>query len=316
MRPLALDSLCRSPSGVMKSALFILLAIFVVAYLGIWLRALRSSKKSLQPPLVAGVPRPTWFQLAIGFVTNFFDTLGIGNFAPTTAIFRFTRMVPDEDIPGTMNVGHTVPVVIEAFIYITIVKVLPGTLVLMILAAVVGAWLGSGFVSRLPRRMIRIGMGLALIAAAILMVMSQFQAFPLGGDALGLEGMQLAIGCFGILILGALMTIGVGLYAPCLILICFLGMDPKAAFPVMMGACAFLMPVASTRFVRKGSYRPRPAVGLTLGGIPGVLIAAFVVTSMSLTAVRWLVVVVVSYTAVTMLWAAWKEPRSLDGKPQ
>ncbi len=298
----------------MKSALFVLLAIFAATYAVLWVRSLRMRRRSLAEPLMAGaVPRPSWLQLAIGFVTNFFDTLGIGNFAPTTAVFRYTRMVPDEEIPGTMNVGHTLPVVLEAFIYITIVQVLPGTLVLMIAAAVAGAWLGSGIVTRLPRRQIQIGMGLALITAAGLMVVSQFHAFPLGGDALGLNGLPLAIGMVGTFVLGALMTIGVGLYAPCLILISFLGMDPKAAYPVMMGACAFLMPVASARFLRRENYRPRPAVGLTLGGVPGVLIAAFVVKEMSLTAVRWLVVVVVGFTAATMLWAAWKETRPAKG---
>ena len=293
----------------MKSILFTLLAVFAVVYLGIWLRSLRSAARTAAPTssTTAG-PWPSWFQLAIGFVTNFFDTLGIGNFAPTTAVFRFTKMVPDEKIPGTMNVGHTLPVITEAFIYITIVQVLPGTLALMVAAAVVGAWLGSGVVARLPRRKIQVGMSVALIAAAVLMVMSQFEAFPLGGEALGLEGVPLLLAIAGIMLLGALMTIGVGLYAPCLILICFLGMNPTAAFPIMMGACAFLMPVASSRFIRREKYSPKPAVGLTLGGIPGVLVAAFIVTSIPLTYVRWLVVVVVVYAATTMLWAACKEP--------
>ena len=293
----------------MKSFLFLLLALLTAGYVGIWWRLLRSRPAAERAPALVGpVPRPSGLQLAIGFVTNFFDTLGIGNFAPTTAVFRFTRMVPDEKIPGTMNAGHALPVVTEAFIYIAIIQVLPGTLALMIAAAVAGAWLGAGLVAMLPRHRVQLGMGLALVAAAALMVMGQFDAFPLGGEALGLEGARLAIGVAGVALLGALMTIGVGLYAPCLILISFLGMDPKAAFPVMMGACAFLMPVASARFIRRGSYSPRPAVGLTLGGIPGVLVAAFLVTSMSLTAVRWLVVVVVAYTAVTMLRAALRPP--------
>ena len=293
----------------MKTALFLLLGIFAISYVVIWRRSLSKAAASMEP---AGALRPTWLQLAIGLVTNFFDTLGIGNFAPTTAVFRFTRMVPDEEIPGTMNVGHTLPVILEAFIYITIVQVLPGTLVLMISAAVAGAWLGSGIVARLPRQKIRVGMGLALLAAAVLMTMSQYEAFPLGGEALGLEGIKLVLGMIGIMLLGALMTIGVGLYAPCLILISFLGMDPTAAFPVMMGACAFLMPVASARFIKRKSYSPQPAAGLTLGGIPGVLIAAFLVTSMPLKAVRWLVVAVVIITATTMLWAAWKESRQVS----
>ena len=62
-------------------------------------------------PLVS--KRPSFEALLTGFVTNFFDTLGIGSFAPSTVIFRFRQMVPDELIPGTLNVGHTLPVVLR-----------------------------------------------------------------------------------------------------------------------------------------------------------------------------------------------------------
>jgi uncharacterized membrane protein YfcA len=81
-------------------------------------------------------------------------------------------------------------------------------------------------------------------------------------------------------------------------------MDPKAAFPIMMGACAFLMPVASARFIHAGSYSPRVALGLGLGGLPGVLIAAFIFKNLPVIAVRWLVVLVVIYAAFTMLRSA------------
>jgi uncharacterized membrane protein YfcA len=108
----------------------------------------------------------------------------------------------------------------------------------------------------------------------------------------------------GSVILGALMTLGIGLYAPCMILVSLLGMDPKAAFPIMMGSCAFLMPVASARFIQAGRYSPRVALGLALGGLPGVLIAALIVKSLPLTAMRWLVVLAVIYAAFTMLRSA------------
>ena len=89
-----------------------------------------------------------------------------------------------------------------------------------------------------------------------------------------------------------------------MILVSMLGMNPVAAFPIMMGSCAFLMPVASLRFIRFDAFSMRAALGLTLGGIPGVLIAAYIVKSMSLATVRWLVVVVVIYAAVVMLRSA------------
>ena len=142
---------------------------------------------------------------------------------------------------------------------------------------------------------------LALLAAAALLTMSQFDAFPVGGLARSLDGLPLVVGVVVAFALGALMTVGVGFYAPCMIAISLLGMDPKASFPIMMGACAFLMPVASARFLQRGRLSLRPALGLTLGGIPAVFLAVLLVKSLPLDAVRWLVVVIASYTAIAML---------------
>lgn len=263
-------------------------------------RALPRHRPVMPEPLAAAIA------IAIGFVTNFFDTLGIGSFATTTSLFKFLRFVPDERIPGTLNVGHALPTVVEAAIFIGIIAVEPRTLILLILAAVIGAWLGAGLVARLPRRYVQIGMGTALLAAAALFIMSNLKGsqFGLGGTALGLEGARLAIGVTVSFFLGALMTIGIGLYAPCMIMVSLLGMNPIAAFPIMMASCAFLMPVASLRFIRFDAFSMRAALGLTLGGIPGVLIAAYIVKSLPLVAVRWLVVVVVIYAAVVMLRSA------------
>ncbi|HEV3089874.1 MAG TPA: sulfite exporter TauE/SafE family protein [Candidatus Cybelea sp.] len=261
--------------------------------------------------LVRAIPRnrpvsPTPLQCGIGFITDFFDTLGIGSFAVTTSFFKLFKLVPDEQIPGTLNVGHAIPTVVEALIYIGIIAVSPPTLLLLILASIAGAWLGAGFVSRLPRRWVQIGMGSALVVAAALFIASNLKGsqFGLTGDALGLSGTRLWIGVAVNFCLGALMTIGIGLYAPCMILVSLLGMDPKAAFPIMMGSCAFLMPIASLRFIRFDAVSMRAALGLTLGGIPGVLIAAYIVKSLPLVWVRWLVVVVVLYAAIAMLRSA------------
>jgi len=152
-------------------------------------------------------------------------------------------------------------------------------------------------------------MGSALLGAAAVMLTTQLGLVPLGGDALALSGGKLAIAVGVNFVLGALMTLGIGLYAPCMILVSLLGMDPKAAFPIMMGSCAFLMPVGSMRFIREGRYSLTAGVGLALGGIPAVLLAAFVVRSLPLSAVRWLVIVVVVYTAAALLRAAQRERR-------
>jgi len=242
--------------------------------------------------------------IVIGLVTNFFDTLGVGSFAPTTALFKFRGRIRDEDIPGTLNVGHALPTLVQALIFIAVVNVDWLTLLGMIAAAVLGAWLGVGVVARLPRRAIQLGMGIALLFAAVLFLAKNLDWMPGGGDTLGLDGARLAFAVIVSFVLGALMMLGVGLYAPCLILVSLLGMNPLAAFPIMMGSCAFLMPVGGARFVRAGRYDVRSALGLALGGIPGVLLAAFVVKSLPIAAIRWLVLVVVIYTAMQMLLSA------------
>ena len=236
-----------------------------------------------------------------GFATNFFDTLGVGSFAPTTSVFKLFRLVPDEKIPGTLNCGHALPTVAQALIFIAAVSVDPFTLVSMIASAVLGAFFGSGIVSRLPRRHIQLGMGAALLAAALLFVLGNVGAIPAGGEATALRGATLAFAIAANFLLGALMTLGVGLYAPCLILVSLLGLNPITAFPIMMGSCAFLMPVAGLRFVAARSYEPRAAIGLALGGIPGVLIAAYMIKQLPLAWLRWLVVIVVLYSGFAML---------------
>lgn len=281
-----------------RTLLFIALGLLTLIYAVIWLRAAR-----------AYLSLPSWLDTAIGFVTNFFDTLGIGSFAPTTAIFKMTRTVEDQSIPGTLNVGDALPTIVEAFIFIAIVQVNPLTLIFLIIAAVAGAYLGAGVVSRLSKRAVQIGMGVALLVAAVLFTMKNTNLIPGGGTALGLGGSLLLIGIIVNFCLGALMTLGIGLYAPAMVSVSLLGMSPLAAFPIMMGSCAFLMPVAGMRFIKFDRYQLRAAIGLTIGGIPGVLIAALIVKSLPLTAVRWLVVVVVLYTAVMMLRSAlWEKP--------
>ncbi len=283
-----------------KAILFLLLAAVAGPFVAVWIGDVVRKKQRR---------RPSGFQLAVGLVTNFFDTLGIGSYATTTSLFRIGRAVDDEAIPGTLNVGHALPTVTQALIYIAIVEVEMRTLVLLIAASVLGAWLGAGVVTRLPRRRIQIGMGLALLGAAALMLGKSLAMLPEGGVEIRLLDGRLVTAIFGCFWFGALMTIGIGAYAPIMIMVSLLGMNPKAAFPIMMGSCAFLMPAASVRFIRRDKYDPRAALGLAAGGIPGVLLAAFLVTEMPLEVVRWLVVVVVLCAAASMLWAARHEAR-------
>jgi uncharacterized membrane protein YfcA len=272
-----------------------------VVFLACWARSVRR---------LGGAAWPKPVETVVGFITNFFDTLGIGSFAPTTSLFKLLGLVPDERIPGTLNIGHTPPTVAQAFIFIASVQVEMPTLAGLIAASVAGAWLGAGVVASLPRRRIQIGMGIALLVAATMFSLTNLGLVPGGGEALGLSGSAFGLAVAGNFVLGALMTLGIGLYAPCMIMISLLGMNPIAAFPIMMGSCAFLQAVGGVRFLEKGSYSLRPALGLTLGGIPGVLIAAFIVRSLPITTPRWVVAAVVVYTAGAMLRSARVESRA------
>jgi uncharacterized membrane protein YfcA len=284
-----------------RNALLVVLALVALSYVVLVVRASRRGAQAGDPA------SPNALGIATGFVTNFFDTLGIGSFATTTAIFRKWSMVRDEQIPGTLNVGHTIPTIVQAFIFTTLVPVDPKTLILLIVAAVLGAWIGAGVVAKWPRRRIQLGMAIALFVFATLLILKIANRNPTGGVLLELTGTKLLVAFTGNFVLGMLMTLGIGLYAPCMIMIYLLGMDPKAAFPIMMGSCAFLMPVASARFIRERSFDLRASLGLLVGGIPAVLIAAFIVKSLPLSVIGPLVVVVVLYAAIGLLRAARRE---------
>jgi uncharacterized membrane protein YfcA len=250
------------------------------------------------------VRRPTAIELLIGAVVAFFDTLGIGSFAPTTAIFKLRRIVPDELIPGTLNVGLTPAAILESLIFVTAIIVDPLLLVTVVGSAAAGAWLGAGIVVRLPRRAIQITMGIALLIAGSVFTAVNLGALPGGGTAMSLVGWKFGLAVAINFVLGALMSAGIGLYAPCMITLALLGMHPLAAFPIMMGACALVQPVASLRFFQTGTFAWGPSLGLAFGSIVGVLIAAYIVKTLPLIALRWLVIVVIAYAAFAMLRSA------------
>ncbi len=246
-------------------AFYVAISLAGVAFI---VGAIRAARRSTT------VRWPTPIELVIGFVTDFFDTLGIGSFAPTTAIYKLRRIVPDELIPGTLNAGHTLSAIAEALIFVTAIVVDPLLLATVVGSAAAGAWLGAGVV------------------------------VPGGGTAMSLGGWKFGLAVGINFILGALMSAGIGMYAPCMITLALMGMHPLAAFPIMMGACALLQPVASLRFFQTGKFAWGPSLGLAFGGVIGVLIAAYIVKTLPLVALRWLVIVVIAYAAFAMLRSA------------
>jgi len=290
----------------MKTGVLAALVLINIAFVLGWIRAARRHRLS-------GRPAPA--DIAIGCFTSFLDALGIGSFAPTTALFKFRGKPPDELIPGTLNVGLNAAAFVETLLFVTVVTVQPALLVCMVATAAAGAWLGAGVVSRMPRRSIQLFMGVALLIAAFFFAMknvhelsvrhgdiSRFlDIFPPGGQAFGLDGWRFVVAVVVSFVLGALMCIGIGNYAPLMILLALLGMHPLAAFPIMMASDGLLQPVASLRFFRSGRFAHVSSLGLAVGGVVGVLVAFYIVKSLPLTIMRWLVTAVVTYAAVSML---------------
>ena len=241
----------------------------------------------------------------IGLVTDFFDTLGIGSFAPTTLLFKVTKFLDtDKKIPGTLNVAHTIPVILEAVLFLTGVKVEGITLFSMIAAAIAGALVGARIVNKLPEKKIQLVMGVCLIVTALLMPSGQLgwlKALGAGNEAVGLTGIKLVVGVAGNFILGALMMAGVGLYAPCMAMVYMLGLSPLVAFPIMMGSCAGLMAIGSPEFIKAGNYSRIGSVAITIGGVIGVTVAYTLVKSMPLAVLTWVIIGVVIITGISMI---------------
>ncbi|MGH7523253.1 MAG: sulfite exporter TauE/SafE family protein [Gemmatimonadales bacterium] len=248
-------------------------------------------------------PAPMGVNLLLGTATDFFDTLGVGSFATTTAILRLGRIVEDENIPGTLNVGHAIPTISEAVIFIILLGGLIDlpTIVSLVIAGGIGAWFGSGIVVHWPRRAIQRGMAIALVITAGFMVLRMLTSLSLTEGTVGLSGMSLVVAVIASVVIGSLTSLGIGNYAPTMAITYMLGMNQKSVFPIMAASASLILPAAALRFYRAGRFDRRVATGLAIGGIPGVLIAAFLVKSLPLDTVRWIVVGVLLYTAVT-LW--------------
>jgi len=253
-----------------------------------------------------GEMRPTLESIGLGAVTNFFDTLGIGSFASTTAWIKFRKLVPDSFIPATLNVGHALPTMVQSAIFLVLlgVHVDPVLLASCIVAAVLGALIGVPFVIRAPVRVVQTVVGIALLIAALLFAMKNLDLMPAGGSANALAPPLMYIAVAVHFLLGALMAFGIGLYAPSLILLSLLGLDPRLAFPIMASACAFLMPMTGFSFARATRIDMKLVFGIALGGIPAVLAAAFIVKEMPIVVLRWCVVVVVLYASFLLLRSA------------
>jgi len=256
---------------------------------------------------------PRWEALTLGAVTNFFDTLGIGSFAPTTAWFKFRKLVPDRLIPQTMLVGHSLPTMAQAMIFLVLLGVLidPVLLVGCMIALLMGGLLGAPLVARTKVWVIQLIVGSALLIAAALYAMTNLHLMPGGGTASSLPYGLTAVAIAANFVFGILLNFGVGHYAPSLIMFSLMGLDPRLCFPIMAGGGALTVAGAGVRHISMGQIDLRIAVAIALGGVPAVLVAAFLVKSMPLELLRWLVILVVLYAAGVMLKSAFTDQREI-----
>jgi uncharacterized membrane protein YfcA len=250
--------------------------------------------------------RPKAEAMILGAITNFFDTLGIGSFAPTMAWFKLRKLVPDRLIPCTMLVGHTLPTLAQAIIFLLLLGVLvdPFLLAGCVLAVLMGGLLGAPLVARTRVWIIQLVVGCALIVAAALYAMTNLGLMPGGGTASTLPPVLMTLAIVANFTFGILLNFGIGNYAPTLVMLSLMGMDPRLSFPIMAGGAAMAAAGASARHISIGEIDLRLALGMAVGGVPAVFVAAFIVKSMPLELLRWMVIIVVVYAALMMLRSA------------
>ncbi|TNJ08328.1 permease [Aeromonas veronii] len=251
---------------------------------------------------------PFWPVALIGGVANFLDTLGVGSFAVKTACYKQFKLIDDRVLPGTLNGQCVLPTVTQSLIFVGAVAVEPLTLISMMMAAAAGAAWGARHVASFDRQTIRLVMAISLLVVAGLIFAGLLGLFPVGGDAMGLSGYKLAVALLGNFIFGVLMNVGIGLFAPCMTLVYLLGMNPLAAFPIMMGSTAVLSVFSAGTFIRKGAFDAKAVLAVAIFGPIGVVLAAMLVKSMDMEMLKWLVAFIVIYTSWTM-YASWRAAR-------
>jgi len=275
------------------TALLILLAAAAIFYVIVLVRT----------AFAQGALRPSGEAIAVGAAVNFFDTLGIGSFAPTLAWLKFRTRLPPRLIPCTMIVACTIPTILQAGIFLALlgVHVDPILLTGYAVALLVGGLGGARLVTRVPIWIVQGVVAAALLIAAALYALSNLHMMPAGGLAASLPVPLMVVVFATSFTMGVLINFGVGHYAPSLVMLSLMGMDPRLAFPIMATGGAVTVAVVSGRHIRARVADIRIALGFALGGVPAVLVAALVVKDLPIAWLRWLVIVVVVYAASVML---------------
>lgn len=240
------------------------------------------------------------------FIIFLLSTFGISDFAISSSLYPKTKWVNSEKLPGTLNTQCVLPVAVMALCYISSIQVGLATLIIAIVGQVIGAYVSPRFVVKLPANTIKKFVAAGLFIAAILILANKFNVYPSGGEDTALTGVKLAIFAVLCFVYGALNNIGIGSYALTMATVYALGLNPGVAFPIMMGACTFSVPVGSMQFIKLDGYSRKVTLFTSTFGVLGVLAAVFVVKSLNVSALQWVVVAVILYSAVTMLLSARK----------
>lgn len=246
------------------------------------------------------------------FIIFFLSTFGISDFAIGTVLYPKMNWVSMKKLPGTLNTQCVVPVAVMALSYITAINVGIKTLAVCIVCQVIGAYLGPRFVVKLPERTIKLFVGVGLLVAAFLIFAGQMNWIPSNGTASELYGGKLVLAGFLLFVYGALNNIGIGSYALTMVTVYLLGLNPVAAFPIMMGACTFSVPIGSVQFIKFNEYSRKITLFTSTFGVLGVLVAVFLVKSLNTYMLKWLVIFVLLYSAYTMLGSQLKKLKSVN----
>ncbi|MGV3322631.1 sulfite exporter TauE/SafE family protein [Streptococcus hyovaginalis] len=277
--------------------ILLLLVIVVNAYFAvIFIKDLILHKNEVMSEEASTVALP--FSSAIIF---FLSTVGISDFAISTSLYPKLNWTSVKKLPGTLNTQCTIPVAVMALAYITKIEVSITTLIVCIVSQMVGSYFGAKFAVKLPAEKLKVSIGIGMIVAALIIFGGKFGLLPGGGNATELTGIKLVVAAVALAIFGALNNIGIGSYALTMITVYLLGLNPAVAFPIMMGAATFSVPVGSVQFVKSGEYSRKVTLFTSTFGVLGVLCAVFVITSLNTAILQWFVAFILLYSAYGML---------------
>ena len=288
-------------------------ACFVATGVGTIIKINKDKKEDLK-----NATGKQWFAgFFVGVLCNFLDTLGCGSYAPSTALYKIFNNQDDIDIPGTLNVGDTFPVIFEAFIFTASVEVKPVFLWAMLIAAAIGSFAFASVVTKWPRNKIRWALGVIMPLLAIVMLLRNLKIGPFALEAnpefangFVVSNWQFWVAVLLNVLWGALMDIGFGLYAPCMATCMMLGVDAGPCFPIFMGSCALLMPACSIEFIKTGRFDAVATLGNMIGGCAGVFIAWKIITSMPMFWLVNLVCAVLLFTSYQLISSAIKDKKA------